>query len=244
MQSATHTERKNPQLSISRLADYMAASEQAKRTIIQSCKYRAIARVIQHVEARTAIAAHLLSGDKEYGPLTERADSLRNRLADSSFEYDLNEHNADYIDRFIEAAESLIIPAASVSSGQEYSGWDMNGVKITFRSDLSLQKTTRTNKVKIGALMLRYAKGKPVSSKVAEYHSSLIFGRLIETSEGDAAEPEKQLCGIIDAYSGAFHPAPGNAGYLFKEAKAACLAIAERWPAIKRPKGAVLATDE
>jgi hypothetical protein len=42
----THTEIKTPQMSVSQLADYMAASEQTKRSIVRGCKYRAIARVV------------------------------------------------------------------------------------------------------------------------------------------------------------------------------------------------------
>jgi hypothetical protein len=44
----------------------------------------------------------------------------------------------------------------------------------------------------------------------------------------------------LDAYMGKCHEAPGNAIYLFKEMKAACASISERWPAIKPPKNAVL----
>ena len=73
----THTEVKQPQISIPRLADYMAASEQAKRTIAQSCKYRAIARVVQHDEAKAAISSHMLDGSKGVAGLKERAATIR-----------------------------------------------------------------------------------------------------------------------------------------------------------------------
>jgi hypothetical protein len=65
----THTEVKNPQISIPRLADYMAASEQGQRTIAQSCKYRSIARVTQHNEAKAVVSNHIVSGSAGAGGL-------------------------------------------------------------------------------------------------------------------------------------------------------------------------------
>jgi uncharacterized protein YqiB (DUF1249 family) len=66
----THTEVKQPQISIPRLADYMAASEQGKRTIAQSCKYRSTVRVTQHNEAKAVWPAPG-SADTELGVLME-----------------------------------------------------------------------------------------------------------------------------------------------------------------------------
>ena len=54
------------------------------------------------------------------------------------------------------------------------------------------------------------------------------------------AEAERELCITLDAYTGTCHEAPGKAVYLFKEMKAACETLAERWPAIKPPKSAIL----
>ena len=42
----THNVLKSPKISLRYLADYMAASEKARRTIIRGCKYQPIARVV------------------------------------------------------------------------------------------------------------------------------------------------------------------------------------------------------
>ena len=51
---------------------------------------------------------------------------------------------------------------------------------------------------------------------------------------------EKPLCIAIDAYAGEIYEAPGNSVYLCKEMAAVCAAIAERWPMVKPPPGAVI----
>src|SRR6266700_3165515 len=96
----THRLVKDPQISARYLADYMAASEQAKRTIVRKCKYQAIARVVQHDEAKAAVSQFMRGGEGDIGALTDKAQSLRDRLADDDFDRDLYDHNADYIDRF------------------------------------------------------------------------------------------------------------------------------------------------
>jgi hypothetical protein len=97
----THVERKRPQISVGRLADYMAASEQVRRGIIRSCKYRSIARVVQHDEAKAIIAEFLCSATPNIEGLQRRVDAMEARFYDNQFDADVNMHNCDYIRRFI-----------------------------------------------------------------------------------------------------------------------------------------------
>jgi hypothetical protein len=236
----THTQIKQPQISIPRLADYMAASEQAKRTIAQSCKYRAIARVVQHDEAKAAISSHMLGGTKDIAELKERAAFIRNKLSDDDFEADVNDHNADYIERFCEIATDIKLPIAELLPATRFAPLMLGGTRVTFVPQLLLRRKSKTNKIKIGALMLRYAKGKALPEKAAHFQSSAIFGYMKTVEQEQTAEAERELCITIDGYLGVCHEAPGKAIYLFKKMKAACEALAERWPAIPPPKNAIL----
>jgi hypothetical protein len=236
----THIEVKQPRFSIRGIADYMAASEQVKRTIAQACKYRSIARVVQHNDAKLVISNHIRSGAKNAEGLIKMAEHLRNKLADDEFEKEVNEHNADYIQRFAEVFEKLELPNADLLPTKHFTAQTINGVKITFSPQLLLQRTTKTNKIKSGALMLRYAKGKTLLKAVATYQSAAAFGFLRALDAEEMVETDRSLCITVDAYQGICHEAPGNSVYLFKEMKAACATIAERWPAIKPPKNAVL----
>jgi hypothetical protein len=236
----THVETETPQIDIRHLADYMAASRQSQRRVVQGCKYRRIARVIQHTEARTVIYNYINSGGSDPQKLLDRATFVREKLADDDFESEVNDHNADYIERFAASQITVVLPKAEISPRQDMAPIDINGLSVRFGHHLFLRRTTTTNKQRIGAVMLRYAKGETLDVDVAEWQTAGMFGFLRMVYEAEAAEPERKLCVVLDAYAGKTHLAPSNAVYRFNEMKAACADIAERWPAIKPPKNAVL----
>ncbi|PQA71689.1 hypothetical protein [Brucella oryzae] len=236
----THRLVKEPQISARYLADYMAGSEMKRRSILTSCKYQPISRVIQHKEAKLQIGKHLRSGSSTTAELSSFADKLRTRMADSDFDRDLYDHNADYINRFAKVAPLLEIPDGERLAPGNCPPIIREGVKITADICMRLRKTTSTNKVKIGLATLRYEKGKALKQEVADWHSAFLFGYLGFLDDEDGAEPEKKLCLTIDAYSGAVYCAPGNSISRIKNFDAACAAIAERWENIKPPAKAIL----
>lgn len=87
---------------------------------------------------------------------------------------------------------------------------------------------------------MRYAKGKSLSPEVGEWQSAILFGLLSLPGAAEANEPELKLCLTIDAHAGICYAAPTNAVSRFNNAEAACATIAERWPNIPPPPGAVL----
>jgi len=236
----THREIKSPQTTARYLADYMAASERARRTIIRACKYQPITRVIQHNDAKLAVSRSLW--DAEVGPafLNEESRRLRERLADDDFDREVNEHNADYIDRFAKVYPGLSLPDAELSPVGEDVSVNINGVKVNLGLHARLKRITRTNKVRVGAAALRYAKGKSLSREVGLWQSAFMFGYLAQEEAQDGADAEQKLCLTIDAYKGVAIPAPTNSLSRFRNMEAACATIAERWDNIEPPKGAVL----
>ncbi len=236
----THTLVKKPSLNVRYLADYMAASEQRKRTVLRGCKYRSTARMIQHIEAKAVVTNHILNGGVEPEKLLEKAHSIQGKLAVDQFEDDLNKHNAEYIKRFYQVRDNALLPSCQIQQAGKFVDYDLNGLTLRFDPALTLTRTTKTNKLKRGALMLRYLKGKPLPEENAAYQSSAMLGLLKLIHSDDGTEPEGAMCFTLDVYTGKLHPAPGNAVYLFNEMKAACQSIAERWDAIGPPPKAVV----
>lgn len=236
----THREVKNPQITARFLADYMAASEQAKRTIVRDCKYRPIARLLQHDEAKIAVSKHIRSGATDTTALIDAAQKLRDRLADDTFDRALFDSNADYIDRFAKVCGNLVLPDAELVIPGKGIALNIAGVRVNSEIHFRLRRLTKTNKVRVGAAMLRYAKHKELDKDVAEWQSAFLFGLLLTAPPEEGAEAEHKLCLTIDAHSGKAYGAPGNAAQRFKNMAAACASIAERWPNIKPPPKAVL----
>ena len=150
----THVETATPQIDLRHLADYMAASRQSQRRIIQGCKYRRIARIIQHTEARTVVYNYIQSEESNPQKLLDRAAFVREKLADDDFESEVNDHNADYIARFAESQITVVLPKAEISRMRDIPPIDINGLSVRFGHHLFLSRTTTTNKQRIGAMML------------------------------------------------------------------------------------------
>lgn len=235
----THREVKKPQMSARYLADYMAATETTKRTVVQKCKYQAITTVVQHDEAKASIAKFIRNGGRDLEQLSEDARRIRDRMSSADFERDVWDHNADYIERFLDRYADMAFPNAEPVAAGRGDPIALNGVLIRPQIQFRLRRLTKSNKVKVGGGMFRYAKGKTLASSVADWQSAFLFGYLRDT-DSDGGEPEAALCLTIDAFGGVVHSAPTDSVKRFNEMKSACMSIAERWPAIPPPKNAVL----
>ena len=236
----THIAVLEPEISVRFLADYMAASERRRRSIVEGCKYRPIARMLQHKEATATISNAIQKGSVDPQALKDKAESIRNKLADDDFDALTNEANADYVQKFSEVVASIKLPNAEILPGKVFPPFKVHGVKVRFSPNLLLRRLDKTNKLKRGAFMLRYAKGKPLNPIVGGNQAAAAFGLLKEYDVEEGAEADKPICVTLDAFTGVLYAAPGASISIFANMKAACQSIAERWPNIKPPKGAIL----
>ncbi|RIY03482.1 hypothetical protein D3218_01610 [Aureimonas flava] len=221
------------------LADFMAASEQVRRTLVRSCKYQPVARILQHDDAKLAIGRYL-RGDADAGYLREQVESLRDRMADTPFEADTNQHNADYIERFAEVSAAIELPDVERLPPGDRQPLMVGGMRVTVELHLMLERTTRNNRRRLGAAALRYAKRKPLPPAVGEWQSAFLLGYLARTTHDPDATPENGLCLTIDAHSGVVYQAPTDSARRFASMEAACTSIAERWANIAPPPNARL----
>lgn len=241
MSNPTHRYVERPQLGLRYLADYMAGSKRKERSILQQSKYRPIAKIIQHDEAKSTVSKFILMGASadEYW-LIDQAHRLRERLADDEFDRHLYDSNADYIARYAMVAADVNWPKAEILPPGKPGRIDVHGVRVTVPLNIRLRRTTRTNKIREGAAMLRYAKGAALPAEVGAWQSAFIWGYLSDTSTDQTVSPEPKLCLTVDAWAGLCHAAPSNCVSRYQNMKAACASIAEQWPNIRPPDGAVL----
>ena len=235
----THRLIAKPKISARFLADFMDASELGSRKIIRDCKFRPIARVVQHDRAKTIVGAYLRGRVHDPEILVEKAQSLRDMIASDDFEREVLDHNVDYVQRFADVAPDLALPPAEISVAGPCPALAINGTTVTVDLCFRMRRTTRTNKIRVGAGTLRYAKRKALSPEIGAWQSSFLFGYLQHDAQQDNAEPEHKLCLTLDAYAGVAYAAPGDAIRRFKNMEGACASIAERWPNVAPPPNAV-----
>lgn len=236
----THRLVKKPQITARFLADYMAASERKRRTIIRQCKFQTLARVVQHNDAKLAISKALWNDNKGDDFLASECERIRNRIPDGDFDQLTNDANADYIQKFITVRQNLELPKAEWSAPGKSPSTQIHGVKINLELQARLRRQTKTNKIRTGAAMLRYSKGKPLAQEIGLWQSAFLFGYIQGAEMEENSEPEQKLCLTIDAQSGAAIAAPADSISRFRNMQAACATIAERWDNIEPPEGAVL----
>lgn len=236
----THREVKTPTISARYLADFMVASQQAKRTIVRNCKYRSIARMMQHKHARDRVSRFLSSPELDLEWLAEEAQGLRDAIADDDFDRSVLDNNADFVERFVSQYSNVELPDVDFEWAPENTFTEINGVKINNDTLFKLQRVTKTNKIRVGAGAIRYSKGKPLPPETAKWQSAFIFGSTNDTVNDQGAAAEEKLCLTVCAQSGVVHPAPTDSTSRFNNMKAACATIAERWPNIAPPPNAVL----
>lgn|GEM_PF-3357033 len=236
----THSLVTTPEMGVRYLADYMAGSERKKRSILVSAKYRPLARLMQHKEAKATISNAFTKGSANKDFLKERAEYIRNKLSADDFDALTNEANAGYLSRFADVIGGLDLPGVEFHPGKSYSVPKAGGLKIIFGSNLILRRMAKGNKLKVGALMLRYAKGKPLLPAAAEYQSAMILGFLQQLGVEEGAELDPGLCITLDCHTGIAQPAPSKAITMFKNSLAACATIADAWPNTPKPPGAVI----
>jgi len=235
----THRERRTPGIPARFLADYMDAGHRRGRTILQAAKYQPIGRVIQHDEARDANSEFMLSPGEGTAILRDKAQRLRERIADSDFDRSLYDHNAEYIDRFAEIYPLLRFPEAIRSAPQQMS-MALSVIQVSIDVSCMLAHRTRSNKIRIGGVMLRYRKNQALKPEIGFWQSALLHGYLARHRSESNRSSENKLCLTLDVVKGAFYAAPGNAVTRFKEMEAACASIADQWDKIRPPTGAVL----
>lgn len=203
-QQKTHDYRPNRGMSANRLADYMAASEQAKRSILKGCKYRPRARVIQHSDAKESISEWVSSGDADEEALQTRMEILRNGLQGSEFDNEVAEHNADYIERFLAVKPGLPARAQEVTKAGKMPSLDLDGFTLSFSPDLLLKRVNRRNVPKLGVAFFRYSKGKALSPEAACWQGAISMGYLTTKLKQGLMETdaEREMCVAVDMWSG------------------------------------------
>ena len=240
----THIRHDRPRMAARDLADYMAASEVSKRTIVRNSKFEPLLHVAHHDEARAVVAKFIADRDTDLSWLAEEAGRIRGHAASepAGFERDVAERNAAYIERFAKVWPGVRLPpkAEALPVGEPPPPpLHLNGVEITVELHFRLRRAARDNTLRTGAGMLRYSKNRPLPRAAGEWQAALLLGYLRALGPPPGEAPDGKLCLVLDAQSGALHAAPGDAVRRFNQIAAACASIAERWPNIAPPAGAV-----
>ena len=219
----------------------MVASEIRQRSIVRDYKYRKIARGIQHNRAKTFIANSIKDGTLSAGSLNAEGRQYLDMMADNDFERDTLDINGDFLIAYGEVFSMNTFPKKSgIFAVNTEIKMDFNGVEVNPDIWCGTQRLNFKNRMRIGLMNIRYAKGKPLDEETRRYQFAILFGTRKLIDGKDEVADEEKLCLILDCATGNFIVAPTDATRRFQNVQAACASIAERWENIEPPENAVL----
>lgn len=232
-------ERKDPQIAVNPLGEYMVASPIRQNAIVQEAKYRPIMKVISYSEARLSIAQYISGGKGNIGLLKDKADSIEARLANDAKDAQIFKINAGMIRRFIAISNHIAIPPGHFMLGNAAQSpkMDLGGMPISVAPDLVVSVEGKGGARQCGAIKIRYSKGKQLKKDEGEHVSTLLEEYAWRYLQ-DLGTPDKSLCFCLDVQSGALIASPKATARKLANMEASCVAIVERWPSVKPPDDA------
>lgn len=233
MTSYTHREVKEVKISTRFLADYMAANPGPKRTILRDQKYRSLRRQVNHKEARQEISKFLTTVPHDTATLSEKAQTIRDRLSVDDFQRSVFDMNADFLDQFVEVYPDFDLPNGDIIPLPLTQSMNLNGVEISRDFLAVTRRVMKSNRQRSGAIALRYSKGKSVKARAAQWQSVIMYGYLDISPLDPATTPESALCLTYDAFDGSTYDAGTKSVSEFNQVVDACQTIADIWPSIE-----------
>ncbi|MFT6605580.1 MAG: hypothetical protein ACJA2X_000756 [Halocynthiibacter sp.] len=194
---------------------------------------------MQHKIAKKTLADHIEEGNPLPGDLPDRAEQIRNMLADTDFDQQVFDQNADYVQAFSDVSHKFDLSGFEMTGSEDRFDREFNGTLVKFRPNFLVSRTTKANTQKVGSGMFRYSKSGPVAEAVAQFQAAFMFGYFSNFPFIEEAKPEAELCFVLCANTGETHHTPNKPIYKFNEMKAVCSDIAEKWDNIGPPTNAV-----
>jgi hypothetical protein len=106
--------------------------------------------------------------------------------------------------------QSTKFPIAARLAPGSIPSFALGGVRVRVDLHVRLRRPTKTNKVRIGGIMLRYSKGKALPVNVGLWQSAFLHGYLLRTGIDPDVSPDPKLCITYDVCKGLCHAAPTN----------------------------------
>jgi hypothetical protein len=222
--------RKEPRISVNKLAEYLQASTVRRKQIVKDAKYPPSYQTTRYKDARNTMKNYLLNGDED--PVLELIDKL-----DLIEEFDSDFQEQD--NRLsIEALESLLTADISVFEGYElrhYGGdnpyVNIKGVDISVNPDMLIYYSLEGTSY-VGALKLHVSKSNILSIESQKIVAVMLYN-FVDAHEARAdIIPDSRVCFSFDVFNKTIESCPSSRKLRLKNIEVACEEIALWWDKI------------
>lgn len=222
--------RKSPRISLNKLAEYLVATPRRRRSLILDQIKPVAYKTVRYEHARRILIRFFCDPSRTSRSLSNAATRLRDRAAehqDKDFFQRCLLASARAVEAFVPIAEGIrTCGPLAVPGSRRQPHLLVAGVRVVVAPDLSFVERGTENRV--GALKFHISSSARLEDEALRYAAALMY-HFVEQS-GD--RPQRELCEVIDVFSGKNETTPKAIKDRLKNIEAACEEIAERWPGL------------
>lgn len=220
-------ERRNPRMSAPKLGEYVDCGATRRERIIRDQKFPADFITARYRDAEDAIRASMLSGSA-LSRLSENAQMLDMKEATNAHQAEVRASCAQAVRRFARMYADL--PLAGVTPMLiDNRKMQIEGVEVSVRPTLRLQRRNRSGVEECGAMLLVMSKSIKLTDRSGGAVAALLRQALVEAG---FANVHPSLCMVVDVFARKVYTPPRATKRLSHEIACACREIAARWPAL------------
>jgi len=220
--------RKDPRISLNKLAEYMVATPARRRGIIRDQKVRRDVIVARYQDVYAGIADALVNRD-EIDKVYERIERLYRAPSKSAWDLQNNQLSAEALELFVSFVDEIDLSSYEViAPAQTLPLMPVAGVGVSVKPAVLLRRAG--NSEVIGAIHVAISKLVPLNSESGAYATTIVHQYVDTILTQAKTDPADSF--VIDVFARNVHVGPRAFKKRRKDVEAACEEIAQRWPAV------------
>jgi hypothetical protein len=225
-------ERDYPRISVTKLGEYAAANDAARRRrIIMDQKRPKDYIVPMYTEAQGAITDFLVAGTQDDESLFRKVDEFSNAAGGTSWRERKNQVCAEALLTFLAIKDQLDLSGYELLKGElEPPKLLMQGVSVSVRPEILLTGTTRIGNSLEGAVKLYFSKNHPMSKEAGLYAATTLHHYITEYPRVENSSCDHRMCYVVDVFGRRVFTAPRSYKQRRASIEASCEEIKRAWP--------------
>lgn len=220
--------RKEPRISVLKLAEYLVASPIRRRRIIKDQAQPKKKVVAQHRRSRGRIVRLLRKREVTEQNLLSLSEEMSKVVPSSEWDRVDLQNAVQGVDHFRSLVGSLDMGDRVIRQRRRSLPLLVSGVSVSVEPSMIFQKDTGAVRA-IGALKLSFVKSWRLDAKAGEYGATILRMFLEDRLEGTVARVDPQLCQVVDVFGEQVFIAPKAFKRRMDEVRSACEEIADAW---------------
>lgn len=218
--------KKNPRISINKLAEYLEANSARRKKIVHDAKYPENYIVTRYKDARDTIKKYIIGGGDE-DIILEKLDQLTEIKPDTDFQEQDLKLSIEALELFLDFDISALV-GCEIHEYDENKFIKVSGVEISVNPDLIVKKKIGKI-VNVGSIKIHISKSNPLNSNSQKIVGVMLHNYINDyvLKKGEVANEKLNLS--FDIFQNTFEYCPSAIKVRLRQIEAACEEINLWW---------------